>query len=104
MQGLYEAYKRTTKGGEQVRRLAGRTHPQDLPQDQTQIEGGGVNRHAFGDVTGAAQMQAPHSTGVIQMRETPLDQFATPSHQRLRRVYIQPPPIRIHGRLGRTLS
>jgi len=104
LDGLCEPQKRKVERGEQVRRLPGRAHPHRLPQDQAQIEGGGVNQRTLGDVVLAAQMNPPHPARVVEVRETPVDQFSTPPPQRLRDLGVQPPPIRIHRRLGRALS
>ena len=77
--GPCEPQEQQKKCGEQVRCLPSGAHPKHLPQDQAQIEGGGVNQGAFGDVALLPQMNSSHSAGIVQVGEAPFDQRATPT-------------------------
>jgi hypothetical protein len=61
---VHETQNAKTKRRKQVRCLPGRAHPQQLAQDQAQMEGCGVNQQALGDVVLAAQVHSPQAACV----------------------------------------
>src|SRR5580692_8303273 len=58
-----------------------------------------MHQQALQDVVPASQMDSPHPAGLVQMRETPLGQFAAQLLQALVARSSHAPPILIRPRL-----
>src|ERR671911_460232 len=52
-----------------------------LPEQQAQVEGTGVDEHSFPDVVMATQVRASHSAGVVEVRERALDALPSLAQQ-----------------------
>ena len=57
--------------------------PISEPKNQAEIECADVNQLPLEDVLVSAQMSSPHSSGIVTMREAPLDQLASLAQQTL---------------------
>jgi hypothetical protein len=58
--------------------LPRRARTQQLAKDQAQVKGSHVDQLPLQNIFVAAQVRAPHATGVIAMREAAFHQFAAP--------------------------
>src|ERR1035441_2853424 len=63
-----------------------------------------MNQLPLEDVLVAAQMSSPHSSGIVTMREAPLDQLASLAQQALAIVPRYPLPVGVDGLLFILLS
>ena len=68
---------------EAISQFSWRTRSQQIAEDQAQIERSDVNQKSLENVLVSPQMRPSHPTGIVAVREAPLDQFPSLPEQLL---------------------
>src|SRR5450631_3205971 len=107
IQGLQTANKALQHKNKQctaVFQLPRCTRPDQRTENQAEVECADVNQLPLENILVASQMSPPHSSGIVTMREAPLNQFASPAQQALAIVSRYPLPVGVDGLLLILLS
>src|SRR5438309_2169359 len=102
--GVNEPLQHKHEYGEAVSQLPRSACADQRTENQAEIECADVNQLPLEDVLVSAQMSSPHSSGIVTMREAPLDQLASLAQQTLAVVPRYPLPVGVYGLLFILLS
>ena len=67
---------------------------QHAAENEAQVESSHMDQLPLEDVLVPAQMSSPHSSGIVTMREAPLDQLASFAQQALPKSPVMPEAFR----------
>lgn len=80
-----------------------RADADERPHQEGEVEAADVHEEPFQDVRVAAQMDAPHATGFVEMRVRSFQPLATAPVQRPPTYAADTPPVRVHRGARRRL-
>ena len=98
-QGGNEPFQHKNEYCEVVFQLSRSACTDQRTENQAEIECADMNQLPLEDVLVAAQMSSPHSSGIVTVREAPLDQLASLAQQALAIVPRYPLPVGVDSLL-----